>query len=313
MNKSIKITSANFFFMIFSLIFLLAQFVLGISALLGYGKEFIDNIYLTVFITEIVFILLPSLIFAIVNKLDVKYTFRLNKPRIKPLIIVALISVPAYMAANMLNYIVIYLLQFIGNIPADNIPIPNTIPQLIQGILFISVLPAICEEVLNRGIMLRAYENRGTVKAIVITGIFFGIFHFDITNFMGPAVLGALLGYYAIRTNSIFAAMLGHFLNNTIAEIWSFVARNDSQTEIVKISSSELLNVIIVGIVCTFIVWGLLKVFNNLTNDTAVLKPALTDVRGDTRTILTHYPVIVTLSIYVIIALIYLLMVIFSR
>lgn len=311
MNKTIKITSANIFFMIFSILFLMAQVFLSISVYLGTGKDLVDNVYLTVFITELIFILLPSLIFALANKLDVKYAFRLNKPQIKPLLLIALISFPAYLAANMLNTIVVYLLQFIGRIPSNNIPIPKTIPQLIAGIIIIAVLPAVCEEILNRGIMLRAYENRGTVKALVITGLFFGIFHFDITNFMGPAVLGAMLGFYAIRTNSIFAAMLGHFLNNTIAEIWSYIARNETGAEYIQVANSELLNSILIGVICTAIVIFLLRILNKITSETAEFKPALSGTRADVRSIISHYPVIITLSIYVVIALLYILMIVF--
>jgi membrane protease YdiL (CAAX protease family) len=173
------------------------------------------------------------------------------------------------------------------------------------------VLPAVCEEILNRGIMLRAYENRGTVKALVITGLFFGIFHFDITNFLGPAVLGAMLGFYAIRTNSIFAAMLGHFLNNTIAEIWSYIYRNEPSTEYIQVATPELLYSVLIGVVCTLIVIYLLKVLYRITGETAEYKPALTGTRADVRSILTHYPVVVTLSIYAVITLLYLLMIIF--
>lgn len=313
MNKSIKITSANFFFMIFSILFLLAQIYLSISVAFGYGKELVDDVYLTVFITELVFILMPSLIFALANKIDVKYAFRINKPEFKPLLLIVLISFPAYMAANMLNTILVYLLQFVGKIPSNNIPVPKTIPQLLLGIIIISVLPAVCEEILNRGIMLRAYENRGTVKALVITGLFFGIFHFDITNFLGPAVLGAMLGFYAIRTNSIFAAMLGHFLNNTIAEIWSYIYRNEPSAEYIQVATPELLYSILIGVVCTLIVIYLLKVLYRITGETAEYKPALTGTRADVRSILTHYPVVVTLSIYIVITLLYLLMIIFNN
>jgi hypothetical protein len=177
----------------------------------------------------------------------------------------------------------------------------------------IGVLPAVCEEILNRGIMLRAYENRGTVKALIITGIFFGIFHFDITNFLGPAVLGAMLGFYAIRTNSIFAAMFGHFLNNTIAEIWTYIGRDQPSTEYIQVSNSEMISAIFIGVVCTFIVIFLFKIFYKVTRDTAEFKPALPGTRADVRSILTHYPIIITLSIYVVITLLYILMVIFYK
>lgn len=312
MNKRVKITSANFFFMIFSLIFLLAQVYLLIFVAFGYGKNLVDNVYLTVVITEFLFILIPSIIYALVKKLDIREVFRLRRVRLKPLVLILVISVPAYMVANMLNSIVVYLLQFLGNVPQSEFPVPKTIPELLFGILIIGVLPGICEEVLNRGIMLNAYETRGTYKAVIITGLFFGVFHFDITNFMGPTVLGIMLGYYAVRTNSIFAPMFAHFLNNTIAEILTYTSRNEPASGYIKLSGSDLFTYVIIGIGSLFAVYWLIKLFNYVTKDTAVIHRSISTARDDARAILTHYPNIIVLSIYTIIAMIYLLMIIFS-
>jgi Methionyl-tRNA synthetase len=124
-------------------------------------------------------------------------------------------------------------------------------------------------------------------------------------------VLGAMLGFYAIRTNSIFAAMLGHFLNNTIAEIWSYIARNETGAEYIQVANSELLNSILIGVICTAIVIFLLRILNKITSETAEFKPALSGTRADVRSIISHYPVIITLSIYVVIALLYILMIVF--
>jgi len=311
MNKRIKITSANIFFMIFTFIFIIAQIVLGIIVSLGYGEKIINNVYLTIFVTEIFLILIPSVIFTLINKLDIREVFRLRRLRLKPALIIILMSLPAYIVASMFNSIVLFFLQFIGKIPANIIPTPTTIQELLIGILIVGVLPGLCEEVLNRGIMLNAYENRGTMKAVIITGLFFGIFHFDITNFFGPAVLGALLGYYAIRTNSILAPMLAHFLNNTIAEILSYVYRNEPVTEFIQVNGAELFAVILAGLIGIFVIYWLLRLFTKKTSQTAVIHPPISDCRQDTKAILTHYPIIIVLVIYALLTLLYLSIIIF--
>lgn len=312
MNKRIKITSANIFFMIFTFIFIIAQILVGIAVSLGFGQKVQNNVYLTIVVTEIIFILIPCVIFTLVNKLDVRAVFRLRRLKIKPALIIILISIPAYMVATMLNTIFLFFLQFVGKIPPNTIPTPTTIQELLIGILIIGVLPGICEEVLNRGIMLNAYESRGTIKAVIITGLFFGIFHFDITNFFGPAVLGALLGYYAIRTNSIFAPMLAHFLNNTIAEILSYVYRGEPVSDNIQVQGPELFTAVLVGIISLLIVCWLLRLFTRKTSETAIIKPPISDLRQDARAILTHFPVVIVLAIYALLALIYLLILMFS-
>jgi len=228
------ITGANKFFFAFTIIFLFFQFLLTItvgvlSVIIGveFATDFIDrNIYSILLINQFVIILIPVLVYTLVKKLDIKEVFRLNKLDFAPAVIIILMAVPAYFVAVMLNTIVVYILQFIGNVPAQSIPVPQNLSELVVGILIVGVTPSICEEMMHRGIMLSAYERRGSKKAIVITAIFFGIFHFDITNLLGATFLGLLIGYYVIKTNSIFAGALAHFLNNTINEILQYLLRN---------------------------------------------------------------------------------------
>ena len=54
-------------------------------------------------------------------------------------------------------------------------------------------------------------------KAIIITGLLFGLFHFDVQNFLGPAFLGILFAYMVYKTNSIYTTMIAHAINNMIA------------------------------------------------------------------------------------------------
>ena len=70
-----------------------------------------------------------------------------------------------------------------------------------------SWLLRVCEELMHRGFLLTAYERRGSYRAVVIIAILFGLFHFDIMNLAGPIFLGLIIGYYVIRTGSIFAGI----------------------------------------------------------------------------------------------------------
>lgn len=305
-NKKVTVTGANVLFFIFVIVFIAFQIILAfIDAILG-GTLIKNNMYGMLIVNEYVLILLPVIIFAFVKKLDFKHVFRLNRFGILPALMIIGMSLPAYFAAGMLNTLVVYLLQFIGNVPAQSIPVPQSISELVLGLVVVAFSPALCEEMLNRGIMLKAYENRGSLNAVVITAIFFGIFHFDITNLLGPIFLGLLIGYYAIRTNSIFAAMLAHFMNNAIAEVLSYLFREDNATyDIVRISAQELGGTIIYGIAGLILLFVLLKVFNRITAGSARLKPAISSVKGDLVSIVSHWPVIIILVMYVLMAALY--------
>lgn len=79
----------------------------------------------------------------------------------------------------------------------------------------IAVVPAICEEILFRGYVLRSFEKSwGIVAAIIISGVIFGMYHLQIANVLPLAAIGMLLAYMTWTTQSIYPAMVAHFVNN---------------------------------------------------------------------------------------------------
>lgn len=86
---------------------------------------------------------------------------------------------------------------------------------ILLGFIFIGITPSICEELLFRGYMFRAFEkSTRIVTAIVVTSIIFSMFHLDIMGFLPRMFLGLLLAYVTWTSNSLYPAMLGHLINN---------------------------------------------------------------------------------------------------
>jgi len=292
MNKKLTFTGANILFLIFTVIFLGYQLALGIYL----GNALSDYIYEIVICNQVI-ILGSVLIYCLIKRINIRETFRFNNPGLVPLLIITLLALPATLAAGMFNTIVVYLLQFIGEVPSAGIPVPQNLKELLVGILIIGVLPGICEEMLHRGLLLRAYEKRGSYKAVVFVAILFGMFHFDITNLFGPILLGLIIGYYVIRTNSIFAGIYAHFLNNTISEIIQYIARQP-QPETLTVSTPELISSIALGTVCLVISAGLLVLFKKVTENRAVIVPPISRTSQDIKAIVTHWPIIIYIVLY---------------
>jgi membrane protease YdiL (CAAX protease family) len=86
---------------------------------------------------------------------------------------------------------------------------------IILGFLFIGITPAICEELLFRGYMFRAFEkSTKLITTILVTSLVFSMFHLDITGLLPRMFLGALLAYVTWTSDSLYPAMLGHLINN---------------------------------------------------------------------------------------------------
>lgn len=299
MNRKVTVTGVNIMFFIFTVVFIAYQLIISFL----FGNAIYDNMYIILLINEFVMIMGTVVIYCLIVKPDLKETFKLNKPGLVPMLLITAISVPAYFVAVMLNNIMLYFLQFIGNIPSSSIPVPKNIPELIIGILVVGVSPGICEEAMHRGLMLKAYERRGSYRAIVITAIFFGIFHFDMTNLLGPIFLGLLIGYYVERTNSIFAGVLAHFLNNSIAEVLQYMYRDEPSTEYLSVKGQDLVELILLGLAGLVVTAALITVFRRCTQNRARLTQPISTPGDDAKAVLSHWPVILTIVIYILMML----------
>ncbi len=311
MNHRPKITDVNYLFFIFVMIFMIFQVMLtiiGIFISMFYGHNHMqnfltDNFYIITLFSEYVIILMPVIIFILLKKHKFKEALKIKNPGILPLILIVLASVPAYVVALMFNNIVIYFLQFFGEIPYNQVPVPQNVFQLFIGIFVVALTPAICEEFMHRGLFLSAYERRGSYRAIIITAVFFGLFHFDITNLLGPVFLGLVIGYYVIRTNSIFAGILAHLLNNTIAQLLQYFTRDTSgQGNGNRLVSQDMFYLILVGLLAIIILFVIMVLFNLSTKRKAQIMPPLASLGQDVISVFTHWPVVIVIITYIIMA-----------
>lgn len=89
---------------------------------------------------------------------------------------------------------------------------------LALDLLALALSPAICEELLFRGVLLRASQTvLRTPALLLLNGVMFGIFHLSIYRFFPTMALGMVLTLIVVRSRSILPAMLFHLLNNTCA------------------------------------------------------------------------------------------------
>jgi len=86
---------------------------------------------------------------------------------------------------------------------------------ILLGFLFIGITPSICEELLFRGYMFRAFEkSTKLITSILVTSFVFSLFHLDITGLLPRMFLGIMLAYVTWSSNSLYPAMIGHLVNN---------------------------------------------------------------------------------------------------
>ncbi len=116
-----------------------------------------------------------------------------------------------------------------------------SVPEFIVVVFVIAVTPAICEEFLFRGLILRTFEKSyPPMNAVIFTGIIFALFHFHPFNLIPLIVLGFFLSYIAHFSGSIYPAILIHFVNNFISALAVYLFGEEVLDDSV-IGNSELL------------------------------------------------------------------------
>ena len=101
----------------------------------------------------------------------------------------------------------------------------------LQGLLFniflIALVPAMGEELFFRGALQAALRDwKGIKTAIWITAIVFSTIHLQFYGFVPRMLLGAFFGYLVFWSNSIWPAVVAHFVNNVLAVIFYYFKYN---------------------------------------------------------------------------------------
>lgn len=87
-------------------------------------------------------------------------------------------------------------------------------------ILAFAVAPAICEELAFRGLILSGFRQRGRDGlAILFSAVLFGVMHMIPQQVFNATLLGLVLGLLAVRSGSIWPAVLFHLVNNSFAVV----------------------------------------------------------------------------------------------
>ncbi len=96
----------------------------------------------------------------------------------------------------------------------------ESLPELSFVVLVVAVVPAIVEELLFRGLIQKSFEKSFPgIRAAVLAGTIFGLYHFNPFAVVPLVGLGCYFGFLRYRSQSIIIAMTAHFLNNALAAI----------------------------------------------------------------------------------------------
>jgi membrane protease YdiL (CAAX protease family) len=220
-------------------VFILYQVVGGTITLLIFGVKVrpgtVQWMRLATMLGQILLILLPTIVLTHLQGFGTRQTLRLRGTGSRE-ILLAVVGV-----FSLQQILQVYLVL------QDQIPIPTSIQPFVDSIreaieetyreltaahsvselfyvlLVIALVPAVCEELLFRGLVQKNFERgvKGWWK-VILPGVIFGAYHFNPFSFVPLAVLGVYLGFLVLRSESIVTPMAAHFANNLFAVVVVF-------------------------------------------------------------------------------------------
>src|SRR5699024_10319654 len=134
--------------------------------------------------------------------------------------------------------------------------------SLFLQMLVLALLPAIAEELYFRGLVQDFYIKKTGQSGVIISGLIFALFHFDIQNLLPPLLFGIFLGLLYFGSRRLSLVMLSHFLYNLISLIFLRYYNEDFISKLVdhpwvqivgSVERALLLVLILVGVIASYL------------------------------------------------------------
>jgi membrane protease YdiL (CAAX protease family) len=91
-------------------------------------------------------------------------------------------------------------------------------PSFARALATFALVPALCEEILFRGVLARALgRHLRIVAAAAISAVLFAAYHHSLVQGLPTLTLGFVLAVIAIRGDSVAPTIVAHAINNAMA------------------------------------------------------------------------------------------------
>lgn len=187
---------------------------------LGFKMGNFVFMYTTIF--EIVAFAVPAISYYFANPAHrPAFRFRGMDPLCAAMIVLS--AVVGMLALNWLSVYWAMILRALGLVlNTGSSLVPTTVEQLLLSLFSVALVPAFCEELLFRGFLLPSLEKMGSWKAALISGAMFALLHGRIEALPAHLLMGGMLAWLVLKTDSLFSAILYHAVYNAAITLTTF-------------------------------------------------------------------------------------------
>jgi membrane protease YdiL (CAAX protease family) len=191
---------------------------LGIAALVVVGRIEAQTLtrYAIGIATEVALALL-ALLFIRLEGLPLADTARLRVPQRK-VTWLAVAAVPGLWIVGIgLNLVSMLILGYSTPVPPSQYP--SSVLEAAALAVTTMIVAPLCEEVMFRGYVQRAYEGRTIWGGVLVGGLIFALYHLRFQGVFALIPVALALGVIAARTESLLPGIALHAVFNTIATV----------------------------------------------------------------------------------------------
>lgn len=193
-------------------------------------------VYAIMLALQIIIFGVPSVFFIVIRGKGYIGELRICMPRKKSLPIIISGSLLLILVSSVIKFGIFHFAYDYSaySLYGSSISIDTgSVFSVVLMIFSLAVFPAITEEFVFRGIMMREYRMLGSLFPMVISSLLFAFIHFDLLQFPIYFVLGFVLSWMVFLTRSVISAVIAHIVYNVFVifgekYIWLFSSNPDS-------------------------------------------------------------------------------------
>ena len=170
-------------------------------------------------VSYVIAFLLPCVAAVVMLKIPKSIAFPLKAPRldlaVASVFVCFGVSLIGRQASEFVSFGISNIFGVVPTMP-DFTPPEGTLPLILHTISM-TVAAAFLEELFFRGVVLQSLRRFGDGFAIIISSIFFAMAHGNLVQGVNVLIVGMVIGFFVLRTGSLWTGIIIHFANNAVA------------------------------------------------------------------------------------------------
>ncbi len=212
----------------------------------------------------VLFLVVPTAVVAACSRRR-KHAFPAKKVKSGLFVVCVLGGMALAILSNVITGWLMAVMESAG-IPLPQFPetVEKTAVSLLLNVISTAVLPAFVEEWIFRGFVFGTLRAHGDGVAVVLSAALFGLFHGNLVQIPFAFLLGLVLAYLVVLTDSIWPSVVLHGVNNLMSVLLSFVG---------LYLTTETANTVTLTVFLTVAAFGVAALLPTLLHHKQVLKP----------------------------------------